>query len=139
MDNQSMESERKKLSRLTENRKNPVQCHLWSKDRFVNEDLDCLAFVREYFDAPHLSRLLSRCEVCGQLYFGEFYEVVDWYHGDDKQYVTLIPVESESEADEISELTPFELLVIQPSIRYDSHDSKGRGIHWSGRQPGFNK
>jgi hypothetical protein len=57
--------------------------------------------------------------------------MVDWEKGDDKQYSTYIPVESESEADEISELSPFELLCFHPMIKDDSHDTKS--IHWSGK------
>lgn len=136
MTNQDAENDRMKIARLIENRKQPAQCHLWAKDRLADEDLDCLTFVKEYMDDPHLARWLSRCGLCGQLYFGEFYEVVDWDKGDDKQYATLIPVESESEADEISELTPFQLLIFHPTIRNDSHDKSGKGIHWTGRQGG---
>ena len=102
MTNQDAENDRMKIARLIENRKQPAQCHLWAKDRLADEDLDCLTFVKEYMDDPHLARWLSRCGLCGQLYFGEFYEVVDWDKGDDKQYATLIPVENESEADEIN-------------------------------------
>lgn len=133
MENQGAESVNKKLFRLMKNRRQPAQCHLWAKDCFADEDLDCLVFVKEYIDSPHLSRWLSRCELCGQLYFGEFYEVVDWNKGDDKQYATLIPVESESEADEISELSPFQILMMHPMIVDDSHDKTGKGIHWTGR------
>jgi len=116
MANQGDESANGKLARLAANRKKPTQCHLWMKDRLTYNDLDYLAVVKEYVESSHFSRWLSRCSLCGQLYFREFYEVVDWDKGDDKQYATIIPVESESEADEINELNPLELILLSVPV-----------------------
>jgi hypothetical protein len=134
MVNQSDTDDKEILSSLTRNRKIPTQCHLWAKDPLGRVDLkDCLTFVKEYVDSSHLTRWLSRCKQCGQLYFMEFYEEVDWDEGDDRQYSTYIPVESESEADGMSKLSPLELLGFSPMIRDDSHNANRRGIHWSGK------
>ena len=137
MINQSDTDDKEIISPLTRNRKKPTQCHLWAKDPLGRIDLkDSLTFVKEYVDSSHLTRWLSRCQQCGQRYFAVFYEVIDWDEGDDRQYSTYIPVESESEADEISNLSPLELLWFSPKIKDDSHDASGRGIHWSGKQIG---
>jgi hypothetical protein len=42
--------------------------------------------VETYADESHLRRYLLKCRECGQLYFFEFYEWVDWEHGNDPQY-----------------------------------------------------
>jgi len=80
--------------------------------------LACLDEVRTLEDDSHLMRRLYRCKKCGQLYFYEFYEEIDWAEGNDPQYCTLIPVEDEGSAELLNKKAPIELLCY-PSIRMD--------------------
>jgi hypothetical protein len=55
-------------------------------------------------------RHLLRCRECGQLYFYEFFEWIDWEGGNDPQYTTYIPVESDTEIEALKKASSFELL-----------------------------
>lgn len=98
---------------------NPTQCHLTELSGLTAKDiLDVMDLVREYQDDSHLMRRLYRCRKCGQLYFYEFYEEIDWAEGNDPQYCTMIPVGDERSAELLSKKAPIELLCY-PSIRMD--------------------
>jgi hypothetical protein len=98
---------------------NPTQCHLTDLAGLTARDiLGGMDVVREYQDDSHLMRRLYRCRKCGQLYFYEFYEEIDWAEGNDPQYCTLIPVEDGESAELLSKKAPIELLCY-PSIRMD--------------------
>ena len=89
----------------------PTGCHLWingdpSRDQLHKD----LITIKVCEDDSHLVRKLKNCRVCGQLYFYEFYEWIDWKGGNDPQYFTWIPVQDVSVADAISKLSPFELI-----------------------------
>jgi hypothetical protein len=95
--------------------KSPTQCVLWDNPapgaRFEGfERLDTCV------DDDHLSRHLLRCRECGQLYFYEFYEWIDWESGNDLQYRTYIPVESDTEIEALKKASPFELLKYFPRL-----------------------
>ncbi|QZZ20445.1 hypothetical protein J5X98_24915 [Leptothermofonsia sichuanensis E412] len=75
-------------------------------DQLIND----LITIKVYEDDYHLIRQLKKCKDCGQLYFYEFYERIDWQDGKDPQYTTWIPVQNVETADEISQLSPIELL-----------------------------
>lgn len=92
--------------------------------------------VRHYVDDSHFQRSLLQCKDCGQLYFYEFYELVDWKKGNDPQYRTLIPVASEGEADKIKSLGSVQLLDITPRLQIDwpSH-SPAPVVQWIGSGP----
>lgn len=97
----------------------PAQCHLTDLAGLTAKDvLDGMDMVREYEDDSHLMRRLYRCQKCGQLYFYEFYEEIDWVGGEDPQYRTLIPVADERSAELLNRKAPIELLAY-PSIRMD--------------------
>ncbi len=49
--------------------------------------------VKDFEDSSHFDRSLLRCRACGQLYFYEFYEEIDWANGNDPTYRTWVPVE----------------------------------------------
>ncbi len=89
---------------------NPTQCHLAQLAGLTSRDIiDGMDLVREYQDDSHLMRRLYRCRRCGQLYFYEFYEEIDWAEGNDPQYCTLIPVADEPSAQALNELAPLHL------------------------------
>jgi hypothetical protein len=97
----------------------PSDCHLYRDQPLTAQSLRAsLALVKTYEDDTHLIRTLMRCRRCGQLYFHEFYEVVDWSAGNDAQYSSLIPVDDEPGADRLNALSPFGLLAYT-SIRID--------------------
>ena len=89
----------------------PLHCHLYRDQPLTAQSLRAsLALVKTYEDDTHLIRTLLRCKRCGQLYFHEFYEVVDWSGGNDAQYSSWIPVDDEPGADRLNALSPFGLL-----------------------------
>jgi hypothetical protein len=97
----------------------PSDCHLYRDQPLSAQALRAsLLFVKTYEDDTHLIRSLLRCKRCGQLYFHEFYEVVDWSGGNDAQYSSWIPVDDEPSADRLNELSPFALLAYT-AIRID--------------------
>ena len=97
----------------------PSQCHLMDLTGLTAKDiLDVMDMVKEYLDESHLIRRLYRCRKCGQLYFYEFYEEIDWSEGNDPQYRTLIPVADEASAEALNKQSPLQLLAY-PSIRMD--------------------
>lgn len=114
----------------------PTQCHLWTQDPLDREELSrVLLIVREFEDDSHLSRRLLRCQDCGQLYFYEWYEEIDWSEGNDPQYSTWIPVVSAEQAEELNGQSPLGLLGLL-SIRADYPSSTNTpGIpRWFGRK-----
>lgn len=97
----------------------PKNCHLWCDQNLnreiLNEDLEEIDLL---IDESHLIRKILRCKECGQLYFYEFFELVDYKEGNDAQFWKWIPVTSEKEAEEINKMIPPRLLRI-PGIRID--------------------
>jgi len=78
--------------------KQPTQCVLRENPNLiVGAQDDSFERIETYADESHLMRHLLKCRECGQLYFFEFYEEIDWEDGDDSQYKTYIPVETEAE------------------------------------------
>lgn len=75
--------------------------------------------VKTFIDSSHLVRNIVKCKDCGQLYFHEYYEVIDWVDGDDSQYDTYIPIEDEIKAEALSSLSPLELLGNSPRLQWD--------------------
>ena len=111
----------------------PTKCFLWQVETLSIEQLR-LAFqvVATYVDDSHLIRTLLRCCECGQLYFHEFYEEIDWIEGKDAQYMTWIPVDDPESGEELKKMSPLELLSY-PSIRYDypMGADQPTGPHWN--------
>ena len=70
----------------------PTQCVLWRQPDLVTAPRGRFETVETYTHESHLYRALVKCCECGQLYFYEFYERVDWDDGDDAQYSTYIPL-----------------------------------------------
>ena len=94
------------MYKITEN----SPCHLWTSSGITASDLKkSLKIVKTYTDESHLIRHLEKCLDCGQLFFYEFYETVDWIDGNDPQYRTWIPVDDEETAEQLSQLPPLEI------------------------------
>ena len=76
--------------------------------------------IEDYVDDSHLDRSLWKCRECGQLYFHECYEWVDWDEGNDKIYVTLIPVQTPEEIAALNQTTIFTLMRYHPRLHLDN-------------------
>ena len=102
----------------------PDKCHLWSKESLQADDLR-FRLVESYIDTSHFGfeRHLVRCADCGQTYYHEFYEVIDWDEGNDLQYKTFIPIQPNNVIiDELNKASSFELLQFFPRLQIDSKD-----------------
>jgi hypothetical protein len=99
----------------------PVQCHLWQNKNLTLEDVggDNFLVLKIYLDESHLIRKSLKCKDCGQLYFYEFSEKVDWEGGNDTQYRTFIPVASDDEAEYMSTLSSTEFIFYYPQLQID--------------------
>ena len=107
----------------------PTQCQLWQKEQVTSEDIQLgshFEILNTFEDSSHLTRLLLRCRDCGQLYFYEFYEEIDWEGGNDPHYLTFLPIESEEEARRLAKMAPvssvagmapIELLQLYPRLQ----------------------
>lgn len=93
----------------------------------TNEHFNCL---KTYADESHLFRYLLECKDCGQLYFYEFYEEIDWEEGNDPQYTTYIPVETAGEAEELNKKSNLELLRVTPRLQDDFLQDGTKTIRW---------
>ena len=108
--------------------RSPTQCVLWDHpERIGGKFAEIFDVVARYEDDSHLTRSLYKCKECGQLYFHEWYEWVDWEHGNDKMYTTLIPVQTQSEIDALKATNFFTLLNFYPRLQLDG------GPKWVGK------
>ena len=112
--------------------KAPTQCVLWKKPKLAQRPKEeGFELVEFYVDESHWRRYLLKCRECGQLYFYEFYETIDWEDGDDPQYWTYIPVEMDAEIETLKKTSPFELLQFSPRLRSDfPKGAKAPTVYW---------
>ena len=107
----------------------PTQCAIWERPELaLGKFSQTFEAVEEFEDDSHLSRSLWKCRECGQLYFREWYEWVDWDEGNDKIYVTLIPVQTSEEIAALKQTTTFTLMRYYPRLQLD----KGNPV-WIGK------
>lgn len=99
----------------------PEHCHLWANPEAVSPRrwMDQFEHLQTLRDSSHCWRYLLACKDCGQLYFHEFFETVDWKDGDDPQFWTWIPVADSHEADKLNRLAHFDLQDIVPRLNRD--------------------
>lgn len=114
---------------------NPVNCIYWRRPKLLlrggmrgNFDI-----VETYVESSHLYRRLVKCKECGHLYFYEFYETIDWIDGEDPQYITYIPVETDEEIEQVKNTTdPLGLLQFFPRLQLDyPKGAKKRTAKWA--------
>jgi hypothetical protein len=102
--------------------RHPTQCVLWENpERIAGKFGEFLDEIEAYEDSSHLTRSLYKCRECGQLYFHEWWEWVDWDHGNDKQYSTLIPVQTPEDIQALKQTTTFELMTYFPRLQFDGY------------------
>lgn len=94
---------------------------MWKKNKLKQSDLD-FETVKMFFESSHLDRGILKCKKCGQLYFYEFYEHVDWISGNDKMYDTYIPIAKE-DLDMFRDKSTIGLLQFSPRILWDNDGS----------------
>jgi hypothetical protein len=113
--------------------KAPTQCALWKKPELIDEPRqNRFELLETFVDESHLSRELLRCKDCGQLYFFEFYEEIDWEDGNDPQFSTYIPVETGAEIEILKKASPIKLLEYLPQLRRDfPKDAKSPKTYWN--------
>ena len=117
--------------------KQESDCHL-IKNTPLKSDLtptkEHFKRLKTFTDESHLFRYLLKCRKCGQLFFYEFYEVIDWENGNDPQYTTYIPVETEDEIEALKKSSIFELLLFEPRLQNDfPKEAKNPTVRWIGR------
>ena len=90
--------------------------------------------IETYANEEHLKRYLLKCRQCGQLYFFEFYEWIDWDKGNDPQYSKYVPVSTVEEAALLAGLNQSDLQQVSPSLCIDfPRDVEAPIIYWSGK------
>jgi hypothetical protein len=100
--------------------KEPTGCILWREPERIESDRAAFFECLETFeDDSHLTRHLFKCRECGQLYFYEFYEEIDWDEGDDWQYWTYIPVTGDADVEMMLKESPIGLLRFTPRLQRD--------------------
>ena len=110
--------------------KKPTQCHLWQKEKLDASDLD-FEVVTKFIESSHFDRNIVRCKQCGQLYYHEFYEHIN-FDGNDDMYDTWIPIESSEEETKMltDAETPIELLQFSPRLHWAFVGGKDEAIRW---------
>ncbi len=114
----------------------PTQCVYWNNPELVRAApmKEGFELIDTYAHESHLWRYLLKCRECGQLYFFEFYEWVDWEHGNDPQYTKYIPVPTVDDAQMLRKASQAELLLFSPSLNIDfPKDAEESTIYWAGK------
>ena len=113
----------------------PTQCALWQQPDLVLSPRERFDVVETFVDESHLTRALLKCRECGQLYFHEFYERIDWDDGDDAQYWTYIPVPARDEAERMKDAGVFDLMLYVPRLQWDHRSGRtGATLCWIGKE-----
>ncbi len=95
-----------------------TDCHLWQTATVSEHELLKLEDVETFLDDSHLMRRLKRCNDCGQLYFYQFREEIDWIAGEDPQYRILIPVTSREEAVKLADENKLSVSFHRPRLEW---------------------
>jgi hypothetical protein len=98
----------------------PTGCALWEHpERAGGKFSEIFEEVASYEDSSHLERALYMCLECGQQYFFEWYEWVDWDGGNDRCYSTLIPVQTQEQLEALKQTDMFSLMRYYPRLHLD--------------------
>jgi len=91
----------------------PTQC---MRQPELGEPLkDRFEVVETCVEEDHWWRYVLKCCECGQLYFFEFYELVDW-RGDDPQYTTYVPADGPQEIERSKASSPLASILLDWKI-----------------------
>lgn len=75
--------------------------------------------VERFDDTSHLMHSLIKCRECGQLYYYEYYDEVDYEDGDEPVFLTYIPVDTDEEIERLKAMSRSELMSVVPRLHYD--------------------
>jgi hypothetical protein len=113
--------------------KDPVGCRYWTEPEraFEGPMEDRFRQLELLVEESHWWRYLLECRECGQKYFFEFYEEIDWVGGHDPQYSTYIPVDSHDDIETLKATSYLELLNHTPRLQKDfPRDADTPTVHW---------
>ena len=113
--------------------KDPVGCRYWTEPEraFDGPMKDLFRQLELFVEESHWWRYLLECRECGQKYFFEFYEEIDWVGGNDPQYSTYIPVDSDDEIETLKATSYLELLSHTPRLQKDfPRDAETPTVRW---------
>jgi hypothetical protein len=116
--------------------KAPEQCVLWENPELLLEPGrgDRFERIEEYVDNSNSMRRLLKCKECGQLYFYEFREEINWSeNGGDPQWRTYIPVYSDSDIEILKATGQYSLLKHGPRLNLDWPSRSNQKVFWTGR------
>ena len=115
----------------------PRGCVYWDQPELVRGGMqEKFELLETYADESHLRRYLLKCRECGQLYFFEFSEQVDWVDGDDPQFSQYVPVSSAEQAKGLAALDGFGLQRASPVLCIDfPKGAKAPAVYWRGKDP----
>ena len=109
--------------------KKPTQCVLWNKTGLAPTDLN-LELLEVFLREPKKERDLFKCRECGQLYFHEWYEHIDFNH-DAFMYETYIPIESKEEVQTVLDAkTSADLAQFVPQLHGSFTNEAGGTLRW---------
>jgi len=110
----------------------PKSCVLWlDPASVVSLPLqDGFKLLETFVKESHWWRYLLECRECGQLYFFEFQEEVDWVDGDDPQYCTWIPIDTDEQVQRLKMAAPLDLRMFLPHLCDDRPKGEKRKVHW---------
>ena len=112
--------------------KPPTQCVLWDRPELILEPISQrFESLETYEEESHFWRYLLKCRECGQLYFYQFYEEIDWDQGNDPQESMYIPLDCKEEAENLKNKSLFELHQCFPRLQKDfPKDAKQPTVQW---------
>ena len=98
------------------------KCHLIESTPKENDLIptsERFIVIKVLVEISHIFRYILKCNKCGQLFFYEFYEEIDWVKGKDPQWNTYIPVNTVEEAELLNKKSQLELLGVTPRLQND--------------------
>lgn len=112
--------------------KAPTGCVLWTDPEPVASAPTAAHFelLETFVEDSHWWRYLLRCRECGQRYVFEFAEEIDWVDGDDPQYCTWVPVESDAEVALVRASGRLDMRSFLPHLRKDWPKGEDRKVYW---------
>jgi hypothetical protein len=114
-------STNEKGAKSTAIKANPTGCAYWNKPKDMpsTELIKASDLVERFDDTSHLMHSLIKCRECGQLYYYEYYDEVDYEDGDDPVFLTYIPVDTDEEIERLKAMSRSELMSVVPRLHYD--------------------
>lgn len=95
-------------------------CKLWKEPELVNSPLQERFELSETIEKlSHWWRYVLTCRCCGQRYFYEFYEEIDWASGKDPQYSVWVPFETDEQLSALKDCPPRQFAGLAPRLCKD--------------------